>query len=74
MIRVEKPSKIINRELRKRDVTTLSTADTTRIRKNIHLGVGRVMTRIKLLENLKELHLTLDNLGETKTNKEKYCS
>lgn len=42
MIRVEKPNKIINRELRKRDVTTLSTADTTRIRKNIHLGIGRL--------------------------------
>lgn len=28
----------------------------------------------KLLEHLKELHLTLDNLGETKTNKDIYCS
>lgn len=64
----EKPCKILQRELRERDVNTLTTTDVNRIRKNMHYARSSMIP--KLPKNLEELHLALTNLGEIKTNKD----
>ena len=64
----EKPCKILHRQLRKGDVSTLTTTDINRIRKNIHYARSSIIP--KLPTNLEELHLALTNLGEIKTNKD----
>jgi len=64
----EKPCKILHRELRKGDVSTLTTTDINRIRKNIHYARSSIIP--KLPTDLEELHLALTNLGEIKTNKD----
>ncbi|KAL4142319.1 hypothetical protein QTP88_004802 [Uroleucon formosanum] len=57
----EKPCKIIQRKLRERDVSTLTTTDVNRIRKNIHYARSSIIP--KLSKHLEELHLALTNLG-----------
>jgi len=79
----EKPCKILHREFRKGDVSTLTTTDINRIRTNIHYARSSIIPKLPI--NLEELHLALTNLGEIKTNKDeifllinntekKYCS
>lgn len=63
----EKPCKILHKELRQGDISSLTTADTTLIRKNIHYARSSIIP--KLPTNLEELHLALTNLGEIKTNR-----
>ncbi|XP_060845246.1 uncharacterized protein LOC132924821, partial [Rhopalosiphum padi] len=64
----EKPCKILHKELRQGDISSLTTADTTLIRKNIHYARSSIIP--KLPTNLEELHLALTNLGEIKTNRD----
>jgi hypothetical protein len=62
----EKPCKILHRELREGNISSLTTTDMIRIRKNIHYARSRMIP--KLPTNLDELHLALTNLGKIKTN------
>jgi len=64
----EKPCKILHRELREGNISSLTSTDTMRIRKNIHYARSSMIP--KLITNLDELHLALTNLGEIKTNRD----
>lgn len=66
----EKPCKILHREFRKEDIDSLTTADTMRIRKNIHYARSSMIP--KLPTNLDELNLALTNLGKIKTSYKLY--
>ncbi|KAL4104927.1 hypothetical protein QTP88_020203 [Uroleucon formosanum] len=65
----ENSCKILHRELREGDISSLTTTDTMRIRKNIHYARSSMIP--KLPSNLDELHLALTNLGEIKINRDK---
>jgi hypothetical protein len=58
----KKPSKIINSELLKHDIDTLTTYDLQLTRKNIHYA--RSSTLLQLPTNLEELHTSLDNMSD----------
>lgn len=64
----EKLCKILHRELREGDISSLTTTDTMQIRKKIHYARSSMIP--KFPTNLDELHLALTNLGEIKTNRD----
>jgi hypothetical protein len=64
----EKSNKILHRELREGDISSLTTTDTLRIR-TIHYARSSIIHKIPT--NLDELHLALTNLGKIKTNRDK---
>lgn len=62
----EKPCKILPNELLNRDISTWTTANTIRVRKNVHYARSSAWS--KLPNTLNDLHnITLDNLN-VKTN------